>query len=387
MREWARRLILSYLVVYNVPFPLGVLPVGIDFTPTFTGSSDTTEAYLKLIALLAIAAATATIWHAWKHGAPVSARTKDVVMVGVRYALGSALVSYGCDKLIPNQMPPPGPDRLLMPIGEASPMGLLWTFMGASPAYEMFSGFGEIVAGVLLFWRRTTLLGALVAAGVLTNVVALNFCYDVPVKLYSLQLLFTTLFVLAPHSSRLVDLFWRNRSAMPVDLRPFPLGPGWARWTALGVKTVLIARLIVGPLHESYQAATQYGVLAPVHALHGTYVVTSFNTTGTGGPAGDARWLRIGIDGRGRRATIQRATGRVSRLRCEVDERQGTLTLHDYSRASPAVLHYRVSEPGVVQVEGTYDRMPIVAVLRREPDGGTLTTRGFHWINELPYNR
>jgi hypothetical protein len=267
-------------------------------------------------------------------------------------------------------------------------MGLLWTMMGASPAYQMFSGLCEAVAGLLLFWRRTTLLGALMAVGVLTNVVALNFCFDVPVKLYSLQLLLTALFIIAPHATRLVDLFWRNRPAPAAELRPFPLGRGWTRWTALGVKTVLIARLIGGPMIESYQAARQYGFLAPAHALHGTYAVTSFTASGTGGRVDDAgRWTRIGIDGRSRLATIQRATGRMSRFRLEVDEPRGTLTLQSFSRAGPAVLRYRTPEPGAVHVEGTFESTPIVVMLRKEPEGSVLTTRGFHWISEYPYNR
>ena len=38
-------------------------------------------------------------------------------------------------------------------------MGLLWTFMGHSPAYSAFTGAAEALAGALLLFRRTTLLG------------------------------------------------------------------------------------------------------------------------------------------------------------------------------------------------------------------------------------
>ena len=54
----------------------------------------------------------------------------------------------------------------------------------------MFAGFAEVLGGMLLFWRRTTLLGALILTGVLVNVVAPQLrLSDVPVKLCSLHLL------------------------------------------------------------------------------------------------------------------------------------------------------------------------------------------------------
>ena len=47
----------------------------------------------------------------------------------------------------------------------------------------------------------------------------------------------------------------------------------------------------------------------------------------------------------------------------------------------------RVRErPGHVLVEGTFESAPIVALLRKEPDG-LLLSRGFHWINETPFSR
>jgi len=67
-------------------------------------------------------------------------------------------------------------------------MGLLWTFMAASKGYQIFTGAAEVLGGILLLWKRTTTLGALTVFGVMANVMALNFFYDVPVKLLSTHL-------------------------------------------------------------------------------------------------------------------------------------------------------------------------------------------------------
>ena len=68
---------------------------------------------------------------------------------------------------------------LIEPYGQFSPMGVLWSFMGMSRAYTVFSGIVEITGCVLLVFRRTTMLGAMVSAVALLNVVVLNFSYDI----------------------------------------------------------------------------------------------------------------------------------------------------------------------------------------------------------------
>lgn len=82
-------------------------------------------------------------------------------------------------------------------------MGLAWSFVGYSKGFSAFTGWGELVGGVLLFFRRTTALGAVILVPVLLNVVAINYFFDVPVKLFSSALLLMTLFLLAPDAPRI----------------------------------------------------------------------------------------------------------------------------------------------------------------------------------------
>lgn len=113
-------------------------------------------------------------------------------------------------------------------------MGLLWTFMGASMAYTIFAGSAEALA-VLLFIPRLATLGGLAAMAVLTNVFMLNMCYDVPVKLYSFNLLMMAMFLVAPNVRRLVGLLvLRERVELHnLDGQAHPAlmtdTPGWRR--------------------------------------------------------------------------------------------------------------------------------------------------------------
>src|SRR5262249_770946 len=137
----------------------------------------------------------------------------------LRFALGSEMVLYGMDKLVPMQMPFPQLTRLVEPYGNFSPMGVLWYSIGASPAYEMFVGGAEMVGGILLFFPRTAMLGALVCLADVIEVFALNMTYDVPVKLFSFHLILMSLVLLAPELRRIAGFFFTDRE-VPAPVRP-----------------------------------------------------------------------------------------------------------------------------------------------------------------------
>jgi hypothetical protein len=188
------------------------VPVGL------TGSSDMTHNWILLLCLLALSAGAAVLWSAFDRRRQIHPWWVDGLNVYLRYGLGYIMLFYGFGKVFPSQFPPITYDQLISPLGRFSPMGLLWAFMGASKGYTMFAGAAEILAGVLLFFRRTALLGALICGAVMTNVLALNLFYDVPVKLYSALLLATATFLILPDAQRLASLLLLNRAAPARDL-------------------------------------------------------------------------------------------------------------------------------------------------------------------------
>jgi hypothetical protein len=99
-------------------------------------------------------------------------------------------------------------------------MGLLWTFMGHSPAYNFFTGFIEFLGAALLLFRRTATLGALIVIGAMSQVLMLNLSYDVPVKQLSIQLIVMACFIAAPDVKRLVALLVLNRPTAPRPATP-----------------------------------------------------------------------------------------------------------------------------------------------------------------------
>ena len=333
------------------------------------GSGDTSAAYLTLVIELMLAALGAAVWSAIDRARASYPRGLDVLRAYLRLVLAYSMMWYGLAKILKSQFPTPSPGRLMQPIGDASPMGLLWTFMGHSTAYTVFAGLAELVGGVLLLWRRTTLLGALIVVVVMTHVVVLNFCYDVPVKLYSSHLLLMAVFLVWPHAGRLVDLLVRNRATQPVDLGAFPAPPGWRTRVTIG-KWLLVAYLVAASGVESWSMYRSVGDGAERGPLYGAYDAD--------GGAGDARWRRVGISVSG--VAVFTEDDQIHRHRMRYDESRARLSL----LRDGVVTVYAVERPDANTIVLT-GREGSHRLVRRPPT--LLESRGFHWVNEAPFNR
>jgi uncharacterized membrane protein YphA (DoxX/SURF4 family) len=170
----------------------------------------------------------------------------------LRFSLGFTMCVYGAAKVIKSQFPFPHYERLLEPYGMSSPMALLWTFMGYSMPYNVFAGAGEMLAGILVFFRRTTTVGALLGIAVLSNVVMLNFSYDVPVKLFSSMLLLMSIFLVLPDARRLIDAFLLNRPVAPRTMLPL-FSARWKNRAAVAGGVLFAAWSVFATLRQSAQ--------------------------------------------------------------------------------------------------------------------------------------
>jgi hypothetical protein len=403
------RFAFAYLVIYNLPFPLGILGgsgpyynlwaaltawVGrvifhrtVDVT-TPSGSGDTTFAWVGVFCCLILALLTALIWTLIDAKRTHYNRLCDWLRVYVRFVLATAMISYGAAKVVPSQFPAPSLNRLMEPFGDASPMGLLWTFMGASTAYTVFAGAIEMLGGLLLTTRHTTLLGALVCLGALSNVVALNLCYDVPVKLYPINLLLMAAFLALPDMKRLTDFFVRGRATEPTPLRPLFQNrrlDGVARV----LRTLLVVSWVAVSLWQSYQPYMEFHD-APRTPLYGIWAVDEWDDNGVAQPpllTDTSQWRRVVFDYPGILA-VQTMPGAWHRYLQTLDPATRTLALSRNSPAWSCTLTYTQPRPNLLTLSGTLDGRQVVVKLHHEDPGKfLLIRRGFHWINELPYNR
>lgn len=186
----------------------------VDYAQT-TGSGDKLIDYVGNAVCVIAAGVLVAVWSALDRRNENHEFLEAWLRVFARYSLALTLLSYGMAKVVPTQFQHLDAVRLNETYGASSPMGLLWSFMGYSTGYTIFAGLMEVLPGVLLFSRRTAPLGSLISFAVLTNIVALNFFYDVPVKLYSVNLLLLSGYLVWPHARPLWQLLIQQRPARP----------------------------------------------------------------------------------------------------------------------------------------------------------------------------
>ena len=418
-RQWnpalriAFRFSCAYLVFYSFPYPLTSIP-GVNFLFRWydagwekvvawtgaqvlhlsqpvryvvTGSGDSTFAYVQNLLILVFAILAMFIWSLLDRRRQNYAYLHHWLRLYVRLVLGATLISYGAAKVIKSQFPDPFLWRLLEPYGDSSPMGLLWTFMGYSTPYNFFTGMVETMAGALLIVPRLSTLGALLSIGAMGNVFMLNMSYDVPVKLYSFNLLMMGVFVLLPETRRLINVFILNRNAAR-DTSPSLFRRRALNLAILALQLVFLAYSVVFDLYQTHELMKRYAATPP---LYGIYAVDEFTLDGKDHPplfTDESRWRRFIFD-RFTSIGIQPGDGPMQRYAGKVDLAAKTLQLSKRGDQNwKSTFSVETPSTGVVTLDGEMDGKKIHARLRRlDEKTFLLNSRGFHWINEFPFNR
>jgi hypothetical protein len=192
------------------------------------------------------------------------------------------------------------------------------------------------------------------------------------------------LFLLIPDARRLVNLFFMNRPAEAVPANSLFRRPLLNRGAAVLGSLFLIG--VVGvALYQSYDQRRFVGQRSP---LYGVWEVEEFNLGNGPATAGTQHWRRVIFDTTYRMG-IQTTTDAHERFGLQLDQEKRTLTLR--RREDPnwhAVLNYQEVSPEVLSLTGDLGGSQLTARLRRKDEPQfLLTNRGFHWINEFPFNR
>lgn len=350
------------------------------------GSGDTTYDYVKALTQLVIAVLATLIWSILDRRRREYRTLHQWFMLLLRIALGIIMISYGAVKVIKSQFPDPSLGRLLQPYGDSSPMGLLWTFMGASKSYTIFAGTVECLGGFLLFIPRLTTLGALVSMAAMGNVFILNMSYDVPVKLFSFHLLLMSMVLAAPDLRRLADFFLLHKPTQLPTYSP-KLRKKWAARTLLAAQVLLVGYYSVISFVHAHQALAEYNKKL---VISGLWAVDEFTVNGQAVALSldhPDRWRQfvmgpfdvfvIFIDGNRRRyrSQLDAAANKITLTRRDDPTKKSELTFTN-------------TQADQLTLTGKMDgRQLSVKLHRLPPPVFLLNTRGFHWINEFPYNR
>ena len=270
--------------------------------PVSNGSGDTSFAWAANYFMLVVAGIGACIWSVFDRKRKSYPQLNYMLCLIIRFSLALIAFGYGINKVFALQMPFPMLSQLATPLGDFLPMRLSWLFIGYSAPYEIFSGIMEVLVAVLLLYRRTATLGVLIATAVFINVMMLNLSYDIPVKLYSMNLVLQCLYLLANEYHRIACFFVLNKPAPGSSVYNYPLTKKWLRISRIVLKLGVV--LLMGKsFYEILQYSREYNAIK-IHKdfKPGMYDVTKYVVNSDTLPAlitDTIRWKDLIIENNG----------------------------------------------------------------------------------------
>ncbi|MEI9934328.1 MAG: hypothetical protein WDM71_05635 [Ferruginibacter sp.] len=134
--------------------------------------------YINLFLILVGAVAGAGIWTLLDRKSTQYNKLYYWIRVLARYRLAYGMIGWGLKKVFPMQMVYPTVGMLNTPFVDMAEKKLYWSHVGVSFGYTVFLGFAELIPGLLLLNRKTSVLGAALAAVVTFNICIANHAYD-----------------------------------------------------------------------------------------------------------------------------------------------------------------------------------------------------------------
>ncbi|RQP10776.1 MAG: hypothetical protein EAS48_07005 [Chryseobacterium sp.] len=111
----------------------------------------------------------------------------------VRYLLAFGMIPYGITKIFRTQFVVLPFDSWTLPLERIDGKSLAWAFLGYSGWFQILLGFLELIPSLMLLFRRTSFLGAVLLLPMTLNVFLINFALDLWIETQWLGAIFLAL--------------------------------------------------------------------------------------------------------------------------------------------------------------------------------------------------
>ncbi len=356
------------------------------------GSGDTSFNWEEVFTYLIVAFAGMVIWSIVDRKRAHYEKASYWLNTFLRYFLIMMCMSYGINKLFALQMPFPNLSQLATPLGDFLPMRLSWMFIGYSAPYEIFSGAMEVLAGLLLLNRKTITLGLFTATAVFINIMVLNFCYDIPVKIFSAHLVIFCCYLLTTDAKRLFQFFVLNRSVAANTLYQIHFQKKWMRISSLVLKISFVGLYVILPFFTTKNYAESFNKPAAIEPIiPGLYDVKVFvvnKDTIPGIHTDTLRWKDIVFEKNGTGSVGSTDTSFRQRYRrgyFTFDTDTTRLFLGMKTKGDSNYLfsfYYYMPDSNTIYLQGKNRKDSLYMELRRSKRHFQLAEKQFHWISE-----
>ncbi len=401
VKDYLKLWICSYVFLLVFPFPLdmiipteaiahrfdalsklvGQLFFGLEnvLRPEMTGSGDTQMDWLNIVSIALLSTLISIILVFIGYIRRNIDSILNFIRVYLRFYLGLFLIFYGIAKLyVDGQFGQIELYHLDSTFGNKSPMGLLWTFMAYSREYTLFIGVIETLAGVLLLYKRSSLIGGLMGFAIMLNVFLLNMFYDVPVKIFSFHLLLCAFIIISPGIKKIL-LFLTGENAQPVALSFIEIGNKSVTIVFTVLKTILVV-VLVGLDFFSFNEEMEQ----PADYLDGVYRIESIEYSNDSIPA--LKWEKIMFNSL--YGSVTDYSGTRNQLELQIDTTKKIVNFNFRLDSTLMSFNYELYAGDSVKFTNIQEADTIrVFTKRLQKDDFLLMNRGFHWVSEYPLNR
>lgn len=309
----------------------------------------------------------------------------DKLYYGLRtflsYYIALQLLLYGFNKVFKCQFYLPEPNTLYTTIG-ATPKDLLfWSVMGSAYGYTVFAGVLEVLAAILLLFRKTRLVGALLASILLIHILAINLGFNISVKLYAFFYWLFTGIILLPHIKRLYAFLIENKWLAPTDWQPAYKKLS-ARLVYASIKTMVVGLLLLKSLYPYFKANNFNDDLQARPPFHGAYQVESFVQDKVNYPdriVHSHRWNKAFVHRRGY-FVVHYMNGETQDYQFAYDIEKGLFELIHTQTQNRSLLEYFLLSDGSLQLKGNLDGKPLEVFLQKlDWQSLPLLQKEFYW--------
>ena len=369
-------------------FAENILNWGGDFHMESTGSGDRSFDYVRLALNIILAAVVSVIWSLKNNEKMSYYRWHYWFQVILRVFLFAAMMLYGLVKVFKGQFSDAGLELLLQPVGEMSPMGLAWTFMGHSMMYNIFLGVVEVFGGILLLNRKTVTFGSFVIMGIMANVFMMNLAYDVPVKLFSFHLLLMSLILFIVDWNRIKQVFFKNETTEKVAYFTPKLNKPFERLIkgGKGLVKILITVIIAVQCFVQFDLREQLKEKSDLYGIWETQIFVKNRDTLKPILTDDFQWRYLIVDSKNK-AAVKKMNETFDRYNFQFSDKPNQLIFLKEEDSLEQHFSFQFKDSKELSLNGVLKGDTISVYFKRKPKSDfRLINRGFHWVNESTYN-
>jgi len=353
-----------------------------------SGSGDGTMDYLAVFLQAILAVLGIIVWSLIGRKKNSHRKLRFWFLSLLRLFVAAVMLVYGFAKVFLIQFQTPSLTLLVQQVGEMSPMGLAWTFMGFNPVYTIFTGLLEVFAGLFLIFRRTKTLGALLTLGVMGHVAVMNLCFDIPVKIFSLHLVLMSLVLISEDWRPLSRVFFGSNRALPRvkyhALQHTAVFHNISKIKAIFTVLFLFLVTFVGffilrPKIDRQQQKDRF---------YGIYEISEFRKNGDSDQLNSDHVWRYSIIEQKDKANIKfKDSVSPYYFKIEDNDQKATIYHKDSDSIAPNFT-IRKLDSNTYKLKGKIEQDSLEFKMKKlDLKKFPLISRGFRWVNETPYNR